>query len=89
MPGGPLPTSREATHYGVANTGRRVPAAEKLPILKRLKDVARSSQEVKHKLGELGGPTSTVEFQLVIATFAKLRDEKTSSTTTHTDAKSS
>ena len=74
MQGRPGPNGRDATQYGVANTGRRITAAEKLPQLKRLKDVARSSQEVKQRLNELGGPTSTVEFQLVIATFSKLRD---------------
>ena len=54
--------------------GSRVPPAVKLPQLKRLKETARNANEVRQKLGEIGGPTTTQEYALVISTFSKLRE---------------
>ena len=53
---------------------RHIPPAVRLPQLKRLKDTARNAADVHRKLDELGRPTTSAEFQLVVGTFAKLRE---------------
>ena len=53
---------------------RHVPTAVRLPQLKRLKDTARCAADVHRKLDELGRPSTSIEFQLVVATFARLRE---------------
>ena len=51
---------------------RYLTPAEKIPQLTRLKTAARSRAEVEHTLRQIGGPSTTKEYQIVISIWAKL-----------------
>ena len=53
---------------------RHIPTAQKMPQLKRLKDTARSADDVRRKLSELGACTTGPEFALVVSTYSRLRE---------------